>query len=166
MGKKRQNPSEGEDFVIPYARGRFSTLTGDYEFYYPKGLRWGCKRCGACCRDATHRPRRILLLPKDVERLEKSGEKDFRVETKGEEPFVGEMRKAGGACVYLTKEGCRVYPSRALLCRTYPFWIERDGGSFEIRFDARCMGINRGGELKEDFYKDLVIQALEQRGDA
>lgn len=166
MGKKRQAPSEGEDSVIPYARGKLSTPTGDYEFYYPKGLRWGCKRCGACCRDASHRQRRILLLPKDVERLGKAGEKDFTVEVRGEEPFVGEMRKAGGACIYLTKEGCRVYPSRALLCRTYPFWIERDGRSFEIMFDARCFGVGRGGELKEEFYRDLVLQALESRGDA
>jgi Fe-S-cluster containining protein len=166
MRKKRQTPDDGEEVVISYARGKLLTSTGDYEFYYPKGLRWGCKRCGECCRDASHRPRRVLLLSKDVERLEKAGEKDFKVETKGEEPFIGEMRKAGGACVYLRKEGCIVYPSRALLCRTYPFWIERNGRSFEIMFDARCTSINRGGELKEDFYSDLIMQALDQRGDA
>src|SRR5512138_3462014 len=165
MGKKRQTPHDGDEVVISYARGKLSTHTGDYEFYYPKGLRWGCKRCSACCRDALHRLRRILLLPKDVERLEKAGEKDFKVDAQDEEPFIGEMRKAGGACIYLTKEGCRIYPSRALLCRTYPFWIERDGRSFEIRFDVRCMCINHGGELKENFYRDLVMQALEQRGD-
>jgi len=166
MGKKRQTFSESEEYVIPYARGRFSTPTGNYEFYYPKGLRWSCKRCGFCCRDSSKRPRKILLLPKDVERLGKIGEKDFQVEVKGEDPFVGEMKKTRSACVFLTKEGCRVYPSRALLCRTYPFWIERDGKSFEIRFDAECMGIFHGGELKEDFFKELVVQALEQRGDA
>jgi Fe-S-cluster containining protein len=162
---KRKGMTEGEEIVIPYARGRLTTPSGEYEFYYPK-VRWGCKRCGACCRDASHRPRKVLLLPVDVEKLEKAGEVGFKVEVKGEAPFVAEMRKAGGACIYLTKEGCRVYPHRALLCRTYPFWIERDGRSFEIRFDARCIGFGHGGELKEDFFRDLIKQALEQRGDA
>jgi Fe-S-cluster containining protein len=165
LGKKRGTIMEGDEIVIPYARGRLTTPSGEYEFYYPK-VRWGCKRCGACCRDASHRPRKVLLLPADVEKLEKTGTVGFKVEVKGEAPFVAEMRKAGGACIYLTKEGCRVYPHRAMLCRTYPFWIERDGRSFEIRFDARCIGFGHGGELKEDFFRDLVEQALEQRGDA
>ena len=165
MGKTRSAAPDGREVIIPYARGRLTTPSGEYEFYYPKGIRWGCKRCGACCRDASHRPRRVLLLPADVERLERAGEEGFKVEVKGEPPFVAEMRKAGGACIYLTEEGCRVYPHRALLCRTYPFWIERDERSFEIRFDARCPGFGHGGELREGFYRDLLTQALGQRGD-
>ncbi len=74
------------------------------------------------------------------------------------------MKKNRGACVYLTPEGCKVYPNRALLCRTYPFWIERDGNIFEIMVDTRCRGIGHGGELDESFYRDLLMQALEQRG--
>ena len=166
MGKKKNIITERDKIVIPYARGKFTTPSGGYEFYYPKGIRWGCKRCGACCRDASQRPRRVLLLKSDVDRFEKAGEGGFKVEVKGETPFVAEMRKTGSACTYLTKEGCRVYPHRALLCRTYPFWIERDGRSFEIMFDARCIGFDHGGELREDFFRDLIAQALEQRGDA
>ena len=164
MGKKRsQREDEDGEVVVHYARGRLSTPSGEYTFYYPKGLRWGCKKCGACCRDATYRPRRVLLLPSDVERLEKTGEKEFKTDVKGEAPFVAEMKKRGGSCIYLTEKGCRVYPSRALLCRTYPFWIERDGDVFEIMFDGRCTGMGHGGELKEDFYKRLLLEAVEQR---
>ena len=165
MGKKKGTMTEGNEIVIPYARGKISTPSGEYEFYYPK-VRWGCKRCGTCCRDTSYRQRKILLFSADVERLEKAGLEGFKGEVKGEAPFVAEMKKAGGACIYLTKEGCKFYPHRALLCRTYPFWIERDGRSFEIRFDSRCIGFGHGGELKEDFFRDLIIQALEQRGDA
>ncbi len=165
MGKKKGVTQGGREIVTAYTRGRISTPSGEYDFYYPKGLRWGCKRCGACCRDATHRPRRILLLPVDVGRLEKAGEKDFKVDVKREQPFVAEMRKVGGACINLTGEGCRVYQSRALLCRAYPFWIEKDDRSFEIRFDLRCPGFGHGGELKESFFRDLLTQALEQRGE-
>jgi Fe-S-cluster containining protein len=166
LGKKSLFAREGDEIVIPYARGKITTSTGEYEFYYPKGIRWGCKRCAACCRDESHRPRRVLLLPYDIARLEAAGEKDFKVDVKKEDPFVGEMKKVGGACIYLTKEGCRVYPNRALLCRTYPFWIERDGRTFEIRFDARCPGFAHGGELREDYFKSLIEMALEQRGDS
>jgi Fe-S-cluster containining protein len=165
LGKTKGMPQAGREIVTAYARGKISTPNGEYDFYYPKGLRWGCKRCGACCRDASHRPRRILLLPADVERFEKAGEKDFKVDVKGEQPFVAEMRKVGGGCVNLTKEGCRVYQNRALLCRTYPFWVEKEGRSFEIRFDLRCPGYGHGGELKESFFRDLLTQALEQRGE-
>ncbi len=71
---------EDEGVVIHYARGRFTKNAIEYVFYYPKGIRWGCKKCGACCRDASHRPRRILLLPADVDRLENAGEKDFSID--------------------------------------------------------------------------------------
>lgn len=164
MSRRGRAPSEGREIVILYARGKLSTPSGEYDFYYPKGVRWGCKRCGACCRDAAHRQRKILLLPTDVERFEKAGEKGFKVDVVGELPFVAEMKKMSGACVNLTEKGCRVYQSRALLCRTYPFWVEKDGRSLEIRFDSRCPGFNHGGELKEDFYRNLLTEALAQRG--
>jgi len=164
MGGNRDKDEEDDGVVIHYARGRFSKSTNEYVYYYPKGIRWGCKKCGACCRDASHRPRRILLLPADIDRLEKAGEKEFSVEIRGEDPFVAEIRKNRDACIYLTPKGCRVYPHRALLCKTYPFWIERDGNIFEIMVDTRCLGIGHGGELDEGFYRDLLMQALEQRG--
>jgi Fe-S-cluster containining protein len=68
----------------------------------------------------------VLLLPADANRLEEAGEREFMVEVKGKEPFVAEMGKAGGACIYLTREGCRVYHHCALICRMYPFSVERE----------------------------------------
>ncbi|OGD55903.1 hypothetical protein A3K78_03450 [Candidatus Bathyarchaeota archaeon RBG_13_52_12] len=165
MGKAKLKARGEREFVIPYARGKLSTRSGEYEFYYPKGVRWGCKKCGACCRDASHRPRTVLLLPTDVKRLEEAGKKEFKVEVEGKEPFVAEMRKVGGACIYLTREGCHVYQDRAMLCRMYPFWVEREGRSLEVRVDTRCSGLGHGGELKEEFYRDLLIHALELRGE-
>ena len=165
MGKAKLRARDEREFVIPYGRGKLSTGSGEYEFYYPKGVRWGCKKCGACCRDASHRPRNVLLLPTDVKRLEEAGEREFTFEVKGKKPFVAEMRKVGGACIYLTREGCRVYQDRALLCRMYPFGVEREGRSLEVRVDTRCPGLGHGGELKEEFYLDLLVHALEQRGE-
>jgi Fe-S-cluster containining protein len=163
MGKTKVRVHDEREVVIPYARGKLSTRSGEYEFYYPKGVRWGCKKCGACCRDTSHRPRNVLLLPADIKMLEEAGEREFIFEVGGKEPFVAEMRKARGACIYLTQEGCRVCPHRALLCRMYPFWVERDERSLEVRVDTNCPGFGHGGELREEFYRDLLIYALEQR---
>jgi Fe-S-cluster containining protein len=165
MGKTRGETGEYREIVIPYARTKLTTTSGKYDLYYPKGIKWSCKRCGACCRDASHRPRKILLLPSDVERLEMVGERDFIEKVKGEEPFVAEMKKRGGACINLTETGCRVYSSRALLCRMYPLWVERDGRSLEVRIDTKCPGFGHGPELKEDYFRDLLISALEERGE-
>ncbi len=164
MRKRKGGTRESREIVIPYARAKLTTSSGEYEFYYPKGIRWSCKHCGACCRDASHRPRRILLLPSDVEKLEAAGEKEFVEKVRGDEPFVAEMKKAGGACINLTEEGCRVYSSRALLCRMYPFWVEREGRSLEVRVDMRCPGFGHGPEVKEEYFRDLLTRALEERG--
>ena len=164
MGKIKSRGGDSREIVIPYSRAKLMTTSGEYEFYYPKGIRWGCKRCGACCRDSSNRPRKILLLPSDIERLEKAGEKEFTEKVKCDEPFFAEMKKKGGACVNLTDYGCRVYTNRALLCRMYPFWVEREGRSLEVRIDTICPGIGHGPELKEDYFKDLLTYALEERG--
>ena len=164
MGK-RSEVMESREVIVPYARAMLTTVSAKFEFYYPKGIRWSCKRCGTCCRNASHRPRRILLLPSDITRLEGVGEKDFMERVKGEEPFIAEMKKMGGACVKLTEKGCMVYPSRALLCRMYPFWVEREGRSLEVMVDTRCPGFGHGPELKEDYFRDLLTIALKERGD-
>ena len=165
MGKTKGRVGESHEIVIPYTRAKLTTISGEYDFYYPKGIKWNCKLCGACCRDAPHRLRKILLLPSDVVRLEEAGEKDFTEKAKGEQPFIAEMKKRGGACINLTEEGCRVYPNRALLCRMYPFWVEKEGRSLEVRVDTRCRGFGHGSELKEAYFRELLTRAFEERGD-
>ena len=160
MGKTRVREDKRHEVIIPYARSRITAKTGDYEFYYPKGIRWKCKRCASCCRDASHRPRRILLLPSDIEKLEKAGETKFTTEVKCEDPFKAEMRKDSGACVFLTEKECRIYSNRALLCRMYPFWVEKEGRSLEVRIDTRCPGFGHGSELKEEYFRELLTLAL------
>ncbi len=165
MGRPKKNKLVEEGVVIPYARSWLETPSGKFEFFYPKELKWECKKCGSCCCDAQHRPRRILLLSTDIERLEKNGMKDFTTKVKGEEPFIAQMKKSKGACINLTPTGCRVYLQRALLCRMYPFWVEREKRSFEIMVDTRCPGIGQGSDLNEGFFRELLSDAIAQRGE-
>ncbi len=134
------------------------------EFLYPVGLRWSCKRCGNCCKDPEERERRILLLNSDIERIASTIKSNpFYKPIFGEEPFIGEMLKTEGSCTFLCEKGCSVYDQRALLCRMYPFYIERKGDTLVIRYDESCSGINIGEPLTVDFYKKILSEGIRLR---
>ncbi len=136
---------------------------GEVEFIYPVGLKWACKRCGACCSDPKYRERRILLLKSDLERFLLnelfSGESVKQVEN--QEPFIAEMKKTDGSCVLLTENGCKLYSSRALLCRMYPFWVERQDALLIIRHDEDCPGFGFGEPINENIFRRLLALAIE-----
>ena len=130
------------------------------EFYYPADFVWSCEECGACCRDLPDRKRRILLTDKDVKRIERVGKDSFYEET-GEFLFMSVMKMDKGECIFLDGAQCEIYDERALLCRTYPFWIERHNDLFMIRADPSCPGIEEGIELGEGFFQSLLKDVLE-----
>ena len=143
----------------PLYRGTLTHWGDQVEFYYPAGVRWGCARCGRCCRDVEGHERRILLLNRDIERINAAGAEGFH-EATGSEPFTGVMMKEAGVCIFLTPQGCAIYEDRALLCRMYPFWVERQGDAFIIHVDSGCLGVGDGPELDEGFYRGLLGHAL------
>ncbi len=132
----------------------------EVEFYYPSGVQWNCIQCGACCGDVDKRERMIRLLDKDLNRIEEVTDEEF-FEDWEEGSFTGLMLKEEGKCVFLTDEGCRIYDHRALLCRMYPFWLERQGKLFMFGVDEDCPGRGKGELLDEDFFRDLLQMALE-----
>ena len=132
----------------------------EVEFYYPSGVHWNCIRCGACCGDVDKRERMIRLLAKDLDRIEEVTDEEF-FEEWGEGSFSGLMLKNDGKCVFLGEEGCRIYDNRALLCRMYPFWLERQEGLFVFGVYADCPGQGKGSLLGEDFFRNLLKMALE-----
>ena len=131
------------------------------EFYYPAGLTWSCINCGRCCRDTEGWERRVLLLEKDITRLEEAGEQGFYEQT-DEGKFVAVMKKEDGRCVFLGENGCMVYEDRALLCRMYPFYVERQGDVYVVGVDTGCPGVGGGEELAEEFFRGLLGYALDQ----
>jgi len=151
---------------IVYRRAslKLDILEKTIEFLYPANLGWDCTRCGACCRDAGKRERRILLLETDITRLEgRHGSEEFVESIGGREPFVAEMKKIDGRCFFLSDDGCSVYDRRALLCRMYPFWVERSDDLLIIRADNVCPGTS-GKPLSEAFYSGLLRRAVAERG--
>ena len=132
----------------------------EVQFFYPSNAKWGCIRCGACCRDVGERIRMIMLLDKDLDRIEAAGEQGF-FDDLDEGSFSAIMNKVDGNCVFLTEEGCRIYDHRALLCRMYPFWLEKQGDMFVFGIDVDCPGNDQGDYLEEDFFRALLRTALE-----
>jgi Fe-S-cluster containining protein len=131
------------------------------EFYYPARLGWMCTRCGRCCMDAEGWDRRVLLLEKDVTRLEEAGEQDFHEQT-DEGRFIAVMKKDDGRCVFLSENSCMVYENRPLLCRMYPFYVERQGDVYILGVDPGCPGVGGGEALAEEFFRGLLAYALDQ----
>lgn len=136
------------------------------DFMYPMGLKWSCKRCGLCCQNVDNHERHILLIASDLERF-KRGLYDISEISKlsnEEAPFESELKKNNGKCIMLTEKGCKAYDYRALLCRMYPFWIERKNDAFIIRLDSDCKGFGAGDNLTEIFYQKLITFAITERG--
>ena len=130
------------------------------EFYYPADARWSCTDCGDCCGDVNDKTRMILLLPEDIERIEETGATGFYEDWDGGS-FTGIMCKNEGKCIFYTGEGCSIYDNRALLCRMYPFWLEKQDAYFMFGIDHECPGANSGKTLGEGFFKRLLRMALE-----
>lgn len=104
-----------------------------------------CLRCGNCClgKDAE-----VLVFPGEVRDISKVSGKTFL--QIAEPPTIGEWdqngsfhtlewwlcRNEAGCSFY--KDGCSIYGSRPLLCRTYPFHLVN--GRLEV---SECRGLGR-----------------------
>ncbi|QQO08149.1 YkgJ family cysteine cluster protein [Breznakiella homolactica] len=118
--------------------------------FYSQGLPFSCQRCSSCCR---HDPGFVFLSEKDVNKLARALKMRYIsfVET-----FCRWIPAGGGTeqlslkelsnfdCVFW-KEGCTVYESRPLQCRTFPFWhsIVASRDYWDI-YKQDCPGIGRG----------------------
>jgi uncharacterized protein len=129
------------------------------EFYYPANINWACEKCGLCCGDVDGRSRVILLLPSDIERIQGTGESGFFKDW-DDLHFIGIMCKNDGKCVFYKNKECKIYTSRALLCRMYPFWLEKQEDVFVFGIDPDCSGIGKGRDLDEGFFRNLLDYAL------
>jgi Fe-S-cluster containining protein len=95
--------------------------------FYAEGLRFTCKRCSSCCR---YESGYVFLSREDLEALAAAqgmGQEEFVktwcrwVSFDWETEYLSLKEKAGYDCIFW-KDGCLVYSSRPLQCRTFPFW--------------------------------------------
>jgi Fe-S-cluster containining protein len=84
----------------------------------------------------------------------------------GNEPYVAKVKIRGGACVFLEGNACKVYPFRPLVCRFFPFWLEKDKSLFVFRVGGECPGLGVGNILGYGFFSSLLRLALQKHGEA
>jgi len=67
------------------------------------------------------------------------------------------MRKHEGRCIFLRGSGCSIYKARPLICRFYPFFLDRSKeGGLKIGHDPACSGVGKGKVLSEKFFEGLA----------
>ena len=135
-------------------------------FNFPGGIFWKCQRCARCCGDTPERERRILLLPSEASRIIEAVKiplKKFCQRTESE-PFSLELKKNSlGKCILLKVNQCQIYSLRPLICRFYPFWLEKHGDrDFSFKMTTECPGIGSGQILKEAFFTNLFNLAMDK----
>jgi Fe-S-cluster containining protein len=132
---------------------------------FPRGIKFQCQRCSRCCAHTEERNRRILLSDLDLSRIEKNiglKREEFAEPIQDSHPFRFLMRMVDGKCIFLNEDKtCKIYEFRPLICRCFPFWIERKGNLFEFKASPDCPGIGKGNVLGEAFFRSLLSQAVE-----
>jgi Fe-S-cluster containining protein len=115
--------------------------------WYASGLRFACRRCGACCTGA---PGYVWLRGEEAAALAARlglGLAEFLAShTRQSLGAVSLREEADGRCVLFEPgHGCRAYDARPRQCRTWPFWpgIVATPEAWE-REAAGCPGMGAG----------------------
>lgn len=89
----------------------------------PTRYRFACTACGQCCRGVGE----VRLTVHDIRRLataeglEERTWIQLRTRLAYRRDGLSLVDGAGGACIYLEEDRCRVYADRPEQCRRYPF---------------------------------------------
>jgi uncharacterized protein len=126
-------------------------------YFFDRGLRFACIRCGRCCTGA---PGIVYLTREAVLPL---AEYLGLSETETSRRYLATWRDghtiredAEGRCLFY-KDGCIIYPVRPAQCRTWPFWLTNLRS--QLRWDQvaqGCPGIGRGRHYTREEILDLL----------
>ena len=115
--------------------------------WYAAGLRFGCRRCGACCTGA---PGYVWLRDEEAAaiaaHLGLTPAAFLLRYTRRAFDKLSLREEADGRCVlFESGRGCRAYEARPRQCRTWPFWarIVATPAAWQ-RESADCPGMDEG----------------------
>ncbi len=127
--------------------------------WYVAGLRFGCRRCGACCTGA---PGYVWLQPEDIvsiaDCLGVAPPAFLARQTRRVDGALSLREESDGRCIlYEVGRGCRAYAVRPRQCRTWPFWarIIATPESWE-REAADCPGMGAGELIGAETIESLA----------
>jgi Fe-S-cluster containining protein len=115
--------------------------------WYAAGLRFACRRCGACC---TGEPGNVWIDAAETRALAAALGLDPReflaLHARRVDGAWSLREEADGRCVLFEPgRGCRAYADRPVQCRTWPFWarVVASRGAWR-REAAGCPGMDSG----------------------
>ena len=131
-------------------------------YFFDKGLRFECQRCGTCCTGA---PGTIYVGKNEVDLIAKylSIRTSCFIE-KYLYPFrtgYSIREYTDGRCFFYNG-GCTVYPVRPSQCKTFPFWVENLRSPKKWRrMSGECTGIGRGPLYSREQILEIVRSDLD-----
>ncbi len=124
-----------------------------------------CQECGECCRGEDNS---VVVFPEEIRRIQKSTGLDW-LAVAGP-PEEGEWDREGcfhtlewrllkdkESCRFYQDGRCSIYPSRPMLCRTYPFYL--DEGRL-MHSECRGLGGNIGAVKADELAGQLLKRYL------
>ena len=106
-------------------------------YFFDAGIRFTCRRCGACCTGA---PGIVRVNDEEITAiaayLDQPASRVIQTCLTVWENGYRIKEADDGRCLFY-ENGCRVYPVRPTQCRTFPFWFRN------LRSEARWMAIQR-----------------------
>jgi hypothetical protein len=127
--------------------------------WYAGGLRFTCRRCGACCTGA---PGYVWLEPEEAAaiavRLGVPLAAFLERHARRVDGRLSLREMADGRCIFFEPgSGCAIYEQRPLQCRTWPFWPRNVAGPGDwARVAAGCSGMGSGELVECERIESLV----------
>ena len=126
-----------------------------------RDMGFSCQGCGECCRGEDNS---VLVFPFEIRSIQKNAGLSWA--EVAEPPEEGEwdregyfhtlewrLAKVGEACRFYQGGVCAIYPVRPMLCRSYPFYLDR--GKLMA---SGCRGL--GGEIEAGEAERLAEQLI------
>lgn len=139
--------------------------------FFDNGLKFSCKGCNYCCAGS---PGFVFISEKELDEIAAFLKLDLdvlknsytrKIIYQGEER-ISLKEKSNFKCVFLSNEGCLIYPVRPLQCRTYPFWPSIMASEKEwLEEKESCPGIGDGRLYSKEEIEEILALMKENEKD-
>ena len=130
-------------------------------YFFDFGIRFECRRCGACCTGDPGIIRISGLEIQDLADFLKMPASDLiRMHLRPIETGFSIAEETDGRCRFYD-QGCRIYPVRPLQCRIYPFWFSRMRSERQWKKTlGQCPGIGHGPLYSRERILDMLSRSM------
>ena len=136
-------------------------LLDQRSYFFDEGIRFECRRCGACC---TGDPGVVCVNAEEIADIAAYlGMSVSQVVGMFLHPWENGHRikeDGNGRCLFFT-DGCRIYSVRPMQCRTFPFWFANlRSESRWNKIDRQCPGIGSGRRYTKDEILNILKSSM------